>query len=224
MKNLKLSFFTLAALLLVNGAEASSGYVIDTKGQVVRGGYGECVQTSGWSKALAIPECDKALAAKLKAEELAKQKAEAEAARRSAAEMAKVASANAPAARAFTPAPRAVEESKSFSGAANFPFGQGSLTAAARSQLDAVVEQIATFSSIESIVISGHTDSEGSRAVNERLSATRAEAAKRYLEAQGVNASITIEADGESDPVASNSNASGRAANRRVDIVVTGTL
>jgi len=69
------------------------------------------------------------------------------------------------------------------------------------------------------IRIVGHTDSQGSDAVNNPLSLQRAQAAKNYLSARGVDASrISVAGRGEHEPVADNSSEAGRARNRRVEI------
>ena len=67
--------------------------------------------------------------------------------------------------------------------------------------------------------IIGHTDSTGSDQLNDRLSLDRAESARQYLAARGVDARrITIAGRGAREPVADNSSDSGRARNRRVEI------
>ncbi len=67
--------------------------------------------------------------------------------------------------------------------------------------------------------IVGHTDSTGSDALNDRLSVQRAEAAKQYLAARGVDPNrIVIAGRGEHEPIADNSTEAGRARNRRVEI------
>lgn len=79
----------------------------------------------------------------------------------------------------------------------------------------------------ESAVIEGHTDSIGDPAYNLALSRQRAEAVKRWFVGQDVldAEDFTIEAYGETDPVAPNKqpdgsdNPEGRAKNRRVTIV-----
>jgi outer membrane protein OmpA-like peptidoglycan-associated protein len=69
--------------------------------------------------------------------------------------------------------------------------------------------------------IVGHTDSTGSDAVNNPLSLNRANSTRDYLMARGVNGSrIYTEGRGSYQPIASNSNAQGRAQNRRVEIFV----
>jgi outer membrane protein OmpA-like peptidoglycan-associated protein len=67
--------------------------------------------------------------------------------------------------------------------------------------------------------IIGHTDNTGSDAVNDPLSVQRAQAARQYLAAHGVDPNrIVIAGRGERDPVASNTTEGGRAQNRRVEI------
>lgn len=63
----------------------------------------------------------------------------------------------------------------------------------------------------------GHTDSQGSETYNLKLSKDRANAVKTYLEGQGVQGTrIIADGKGESEPIATNDTAEGRAKNRRV--------
>lgn len=70
------------------------------------------------------------------------------------------------------------------------------------------------------ISIVGHTDTQGSLELNERLSRERAQAVSDFLATQNVMSSQVKEVIGRnySDPVADNSTAAGRAANRRVEV------
>nr|WP_320050555.1 OmpA family protein [uncultured Desulfuromonas sp.] len=72
----------------------------------------------------------------------------------------------------------------------------------------------------EQILISGHTDSDGSDAYNQRLSQKRADAVKAYLinnyALDGVN--LTSKGFGESQPIADNATAAGKQKNRRVEL------
>ena len=73
------------------------------------------------------------------------------------------------------------------------------------------------------IRIEGYTDNVGSKAANLQLSQRRADSVKNWLADHGVDQSrITAKGYGESKPVADNSTDSGRAQNRRVEIVRTG--
>ena len=67
--------------------------------------------------------------------------------------------------------------------------------------------------------IIGHTDNTGSDAINDPLSQRRADAARDYLAARGVDPRRILTAGrGEHEPVADNSTDAGRARNRRVEI------
>jgi OmpA-OmpF porin, OOP family len=67
----------------------------------------------------------------------------------------------------------------------------------------------------------GHADSSGDAAANQVLSADRAAAVRAALIAEGVDPIwITACGLGIDRPVASNETAAGRAANRRVEIIV----
>lgn len=71
------------------------------------------------------------------------------------------------------------------------------------------------------VVVEGHTDSQGSNDYNLALSQRRADAVKNYLINYGVDASrITSIGKGEEFPVATNDTASGRQQNRRVEVII----
>jgi len=65
----------------------------------------------------------------------------------------------------------------------------------------------------------GHTDSDGSAQFNQQLSERRAQSVAAYLQTRGVlRDRFFIRGLGESQPIASNSTAAGKAQNRRVEI------
>lgn len=71
------------------------------------------------------------------------------------------------------------------------------------------------------IVIEGHTDSQGNPDANRALSQRRAEAVRDALVAAGLDGSrITARGLGADRPVGDNASAAGRAANRRVEVVI----
>jgi outer membrane protein OmpA-like peptidoglycan-associated protein len=73
------------------------------------------------------------------------------------------------------------------------------------------------------VQVEGYTDSVGSDEFNQTLSDNRASTVKNFLISQGVSPnSITSQGFGKNDPVADNSTSSGRAQNRRVNMVVSG--
>jgi outer membrane protein OmpA-like peptidoglycan-associated protein len=73
-----------------------------------------------------------------------------------------------------------------------------------------------------SIEVVGHTDSSGEAAYNQSLSERRAASVRSVLINSGVASSrVRAFGLGENQPVASNSTAAGRQANRRVEIYIT---
>lgn len=89
-------------------------------------------------------------------------------------------------------------------------------------QFDADIRRVADFlrANPETFVeIAGHTDSTGNAGYNQRLSQQRAEAvANRLIQDLGVDpARVQATGYGEEQPIATNSTAEGRAANRRVE-------
>lgn len=72
------------------------------------------------------------------------------------------------------------------------------------------------------IDVVGHTDSTGDAAYNQDLSERRANSVATFLKAEGVRSSrIVAYGRGETEPIATNATAEGRALNRRVEIRVT---
>lgn len=70
--------------------------------------------------------------------------------------------------------------------------------------------------------VNGHTDAIGSYTYNQRLSEQRADAVADYLADRSVNgARMHVQGFGKTEPIASNATISGRAANRRVEIILT---
>ena len=115
-----------------------------------------------------------------------------------------------------------------------FDFGSSAVKAAARPTLDRLVTVLRTFLSdadnakyVDSIVISGHTDSTGSDAQNRALSTDRANAVLNYLLTSGKGELneyaryFCAAGYGKTRPVASNDTEEGRAQNRRIEISIT---
>lgn len=101
-----------------------------------------------------------------------------------------------------------------------FASGQSRLKPEARANLQRVVEFVNRFPD-NSVLIEGHTDSQGGANLNQVLSQKRAEAVRDALVQEGVDAGrITAVGLGKDRPVADNGTAEGRARNRRVEIVV----
>lgn len=74
------------------------------------------------------------------------------------------------------------------------------------------------------VLVVGHTDSVGTAAFNKQLSLDRASAVARILVSYGVSSSrIRYAGRGYDQPIASNATSSGRAQNRRVEVLITPT-
>ncbi len=97
-----------------------------------------------------------------------------------------------------------------------FEFDKAGLTARGRETLDRIADSLQYRDEVTAIVISGHTDSVGSRIYNQRLSEARARNVKAYLTKVGCPKPISARGYGETRPVASNAGAEGRRQNRRV--------
>lgn len=121
------------------------------------------------------------------------------------------------------PKPVAVSEKVSFSAESLFDFDKSVVKPDGKAALDGLVNNLQGMNT-EAIVTVGHTDSIGTDAYNQKLSLRRAEAVKAYLVSKGVEASrVFVEGKGESQPVADNKTAEGRAKNRRVTVEVVGS-
>lgn len=173
-----------------------SAYVQDGQGNVVLSGTGLCVRTGYWTPADAkVVGCDGYVAPV------------------AAAPVAEPAPAPAPA-----PVPTA--EKVSFAADTFFDFDKAVLKPEGKAKLDEIASKTQG-TDLEVIIAVGHTDSIGTEAYNQKLSIRRAEAVKAYLVSKGITADrVYTEGKGESQPVADNKTAEGRAKNRRVEVEV----
>lgn len=75
------------------------------------------------------------------------------------------------------------------------------------------------------LAIEGYTDTTGTPDYNLKLSQQRSDTVRDFLISQGLSAdTITSKGLGQDNPVADNSTAAGRKANRRVEIIVSGEV
>ncbi|HWR35058.1 MAG TPA: OmpA family protein [Clostridia bacterium] len=103
-----------------------------------------------------------------------------------------------------------------------FDTAKYSLKPGAREKLAKVAGILLAYPGLN-IAVGGYTDSVGSDVMNQTLSENRAGSVRDYLVQQGVTKdSVSSTGFGETLPVASNDNASGRQQNRRVELVVSG--
>ena len=103
-----------------------------------------------------------------------------------------------------------------------FDTGMYSLKPGAREKLAKVAGILIAYPSLN-IAVGGYTDNVGGDQMNQKLSENRAGAVRDYLVGQGVSGNtVSSTGYGNSSPVASNDNSSGRQENRRVELVVSG--
>ena len=201
----------LGKLMLGSAAMALTGTAFagavpnatDSSGAPIRDGSGACVVSSG----IEHPDC--------------KPKAAAPAPAAPAAP-AKPATPAAPAAPAARPAPASVRQAVVIQADALFDFDKSVLRPDGRKSIDDALAKLRGVD-LEMVIATGHTDSVGSDAYNQKLSERRAAAVKDYLVSKGIPAAkVTTIGKGESQPVATNKTAEGRQKNRRVDIEFKG--
>ncbi len=101
-----------------------------------------------------------------------------------------------------------------------FDFDKFALKPEGKVYLDSLINRVKGVD-VEIVIAIGHADSIGSEAYNQLLSERRAVSVKNYLVSQGIPAGkVRAEGRGESQPVASNKTAEGRAKNRRVEVTI----
>ena len=104
----------------------------------------------------------------------------------------------------------------------NIEFESGStvLAAGGKEKLESVVAFLQNQAEVQ-VDVFGHTDAQGRDAFNQRLSEGRARSVLEYLVSRGVVADrLTSKGFGETQPIATNETAEGRALNRRVELLV----
>ncbi|WP_421942165.1 OmpA family protein [Pedobacter sp.] len=101
-----------------------------------------------------------------------------------------------------------------------FDFDKTALKDAAKTNVQSLASSLNQYPDTD-VKIIGHTDNIGKEAYNQGLSERRAAAVKAYAVSQGVPSSrlVTI-GKGLTEPIADNTTETGRAQNRRVEIVI----
>lgn len=195
------------------------GYLLDSRGAVVKNNYGQCWRTGYWTPAMAVIECDPDLVKKVEAP-VPKQAA--------------VTPEPAPAPMlAPVAAPQKIAPQKvSFSADALFGFDKSTLRPEGKLELDNLARDLNGVS-YDTIHVTGHTDRIGSAKYNQKLSEERANAVRDYLVSKDIAANrITVEGKGELQPTTKPGDCTGPKSkklitclqpDRRVDIEVSGT-
>ncbi|MFA6971981.1 MAG: OmpA family protein [Gallionella sp.] len=194
-----LNVFALATLAIagVTYADETSkeGYLIDSRGDVVRSGAGLCVHTGYWTPAMAIEECDP----------VAKQPD------------APVIAKEAPPVITKKPAyvPYAMQTETLFA------YNKSDISEAGKQKMnDEIIGKMKEDPKDEVVVITGHADRIGSDEYNMKLSQRRADAVKAYLVEQGIDGNrIETVARGEAEPVVSCNHIRGKATRKNKALI-----
>ncbi|MHC8304579.1 OmpA family protein [Pseudomonas sp. PB3P13] len=104
----------------------------------------------------------------------------------------------------------------------HFQFDKATLTPSDKEVLNTIATRLKQEAASAQLTVVGHTDSVGSDTYNQRLSDKRAHSVVDYLVQSGVPRAsfVSVAGAGESQPVADNKTAEGRAMNRRTEIKI----
>ncbi len=106
-------------------------------------------------------------------------------------------------------------------GKIQFETGSASIKPKSKKLLDQVARLMDEHRDLKRIRVEGHTDEVGPSRSNQELSEDRADAVRKALIARGVAPGrLSSRGKGESQPIAPNKTAAGRAKNRRVEFVL----
>lgn len=102
----------------------------------------------------------------------------------------------------------------------NFATGSAVIASSSFSTLDQIANDAIASEGLK-VGVYGHTDNTGDAAKNVSLSESRAESVAKYLSQHGLSSErIESKGFGDQQPISDNSTAAGKAANRRVEIVL----
>ena len=203
MKKLITTIAALTAGLV--GAQTVDNWV-NASGQPWKNSVGQCWRNSSWTPATAHADCDGAIKAQPGVQV-------------TIPEPVKAVEAPQPAEK-----PKAQVVKLTYSTDTLFDFDKSVLKPEGRDMLNGLVGKINHDFNLEVIIAVGHTDWIGTNAYNQKLGLRRAEAVKAYLVSAGIEKTrVYTDSKGETQPVATNKTAAGRAQNRRVEIEVVGT-
>lgn len=192
-KTLLLNAVTLTTLALCGTAYANetdkAGYLLDSRGAVVRSGTGLCLHTGSWTPEMAIAECDATLV-----------------------KLPIVVESPPPAAAPLKVKP-VVYTPYTLQTESLFAYNKAEISTDGKQQInDGIVGMMKKYPQDGAVRITGHADRIGSEEYNLALSQRRAEAVKVYLIEQGIDEKrIATTAKGESEPVIACDKIKGKA-------------
>lgn len=102
----------------------------------------------------------------------------------------------------------------------HFPVGKAEIPNDAKpllTRINGIIQDLGP----KKVEVQGHTDSTGSKQINERISDARAKNVANFFKSEGLTTKIDSEGYGPNRPLADNQTKEGRATNRRVDIVIS---
>lgn len=195
--------FSASAQVAIKLPAPNPGYLADGSGNVVVTGTGNCVHTGVWTPADAtVVGCDGVVA--------------------KAAVVVVPVPPPEPPPPPPPPAPVPTSEKVTYSADTFFDFDKAVLKPDGKAKLDELVSRVQGMD-LEVSIATGHTDSIGSAAYNQKLSLRRANAVKAYMVSKGIDSSrIYTDGKGKTQPIADNKTAEGRAKNRRTEIELVG--
>ncbi len=217
MNTIKMLMAATAAATLMSAsglasAQANQGYW-QGPGAIWKNGSGQCWRAGYWTPAMAIAECDPAIA-------------------KPAAAPARAVPPPPPPAAKPAAKPAAAPKPPVLKAVVAFAWNGGNLGKQAELKLDAdVVAKLPALGALKYMNIYGHTDRLGSPQYNQKLSERRANAVKAYLVKKGVDAAkIETLGYGQTFPIKNCPDGKDRQAliacldpNRRVEIEAEGT-
>lgn len=240
-QKLTLGIVTLAALSGM-GTDAAyahisekDGYILDSRGNVVRNSYNECWRTGYWTPAMAIAECDPNLVKKEAPKAAAPAPVAAPVAAPAPARVAPAVAPSQPPARVVAAPP--AKKKLTLSADSLFEFNKATIRPQGTWSLDKFISDLKSLDyglDYDGITVTGHADRIGSPKYNMKLSERRAEAVKAYLVKHGgIDPSkITTIGKGETEPVTEPGQCRGqkvtdelkacKAPDRRVEVEVSG--
>jgi OOP family OmpA-OmpF porin len=203
------SVLLLLGLAVIGAQAGAEGRLTDSRGAPVTNPYKECWQATGGSTAT-MEACG----------DVVPQAAVVTPKPRAQLEV-----VTAPTAASLT---GTVDNRIEIAAAMLFGFDSAELTDDAKAVIDERVQALRGRARLTStMLVEGHTDSVGPAEYNLRLSERRAQAVADHILSQAYRLSaddIQVVGLGETQPVASNATAEGRAENRRVVIFATGRV